>query len=661
MASNIEYRSGMQWASACLAALLILASPFHAQARADEDLTEFSLEELMNVDVTSVSKKSQSKMGAAAAVTVITAEDIRRSGFTSVPEALRMVPGVQVARIDASRWAISIRGFLQEFTNKLLVMVDGRSVYTPLFGGTVWNEQNMAIEDIARIEVVRGPGGTLWGANAVNGIINIISKKASATQGTRLHLFGGSHESGIAGRYGGTIGETTQYRVSIKGEKIQDYDLDQSYSASDSMNQLRTSVRVDSQPTPRDEISFHLDYFDVDREVSEGIANPAPPFQTLGFNDQRFYQRGGNALLKYTHAFDSGSNFELKTYYDRLTRRSTVDEDTHTFDIESQHDFSPTEWMNVIWGLNYRYWTTHTQQGAGSLSLDPNDETFHLGSGFGQFQFDLFDDRLALIAGVKLSTGTVAGFEYQPSGRIVAKPVEGHTAWFAVSRAVRTPTYIDRDLAGALGPITLNGDRNVRSENLLSFEVGYRYHSLDWLSFELSAYHSRYDDFSTLVPVGPGQFGFSNTGDIEVRGLEIEITLIPTDWIRVVTGYSVLDYGDNDLPPSLVAGNRREPDLNPRHQFMIRSLFDLPYDLELDAAIFYVDGLPGVTPALASRNVEQYVRLDLRIGWRPLEWLEVSLVGQNLADNRHAEFEDIQGNQSSQVPRSGYAKFTFDF
>ncbi len=656
MACTNQYRSGMQWAVALIAAVLIPVAAAHA----DEDLTEFSLEELMNVDVTSVSKKAQSKMGAAAAVTVITAEDLRRGGFTSVPEALRTVPGVQVARIDATRWAISIRGFVQEFTNKLLVLIDGRSVYTPLFGGTVWNEQNIPIEDIDRIEVVRGPGGTLWGANAVNGVINIISKKASETQGTRAHILGGSHEAGLAGRHGGTIGESTQYRFSLKGETIQDYDFDQSYDASDAMDQLRTSFRLDSQPTESDEISLHLDYFDLDREAARGIANPAPPFQTLRFEDEHFRQRGGNALLKYVHTFDDESSFELKTYYDRVQRRTTLKEDSHTFDIETQHDFNVLESMNMIWGVNYRYWTTHIGSGSGTVGLQPNDETFHLGSGFVQFQLDFFDDRLSLIGGTKLSVGTAAGFEYQPSGRVVAKPAEGHTAWFAVSRAVRTPTVIDRDLSGSVGPLALNGDRSFRSENLLSFELGYRYHALDWLAAELSAFHSQYDDFSALRGVGPGQLQFSNAGDIEVRGLELEVTLIPTSWLRIVSGYSILDYGDNDLVQSpLSAGN--EDELNPRHQFMIRSMFDLPYDLELDAAIYYVDGMPAITPELQSRNVEQYVRLDLRLGWKPLEWLEVSLVGQNLTDNRHAEFNDIQRNQSSQIPRSGYAKLTFDF
>ena len=653
-----QYQSGFERVFALIVMVLTSALPLIAQA--DQDLTEFSLEELMDVDVTSVSRKAESRLGAPASVTVITSEDLRRGGFTSVPEALRTVPGVQVARIDASRWAISIRGFVQEFTNKLLVLIDGRSVYTPLFGGTVWNEQNIPIEDIARIEVVRGPGGTLWGVNAVNGVINIISKTAAETQGVRTHIFGGSHESGVAGRYGGEVGESTQFRFSLKGERTRDFDTDETSGASDSIGQLRAGLRLDSQLTDRDEISLFFDYFDIDREAAIGVANPAPPFNVVSFNDQHFKQRGGNALLKYAHQFESGSRFELKTYYDRVSRRTTSNEDSHSFDIETQHDFDLVENLNVIWGTNYRFWTTHYTPGAGPIGIVPNDETFHLGGAFFQLQLDLFDDRLSLIAGTKLSVGNFSGFEYQPSGRAVFKPVEGHTVWAAVSRAVRTPTLIDRDVSGPVGPFQLEGDRDFSSEELVSVEAGYRFHQLDWLVAELSGFYSFYDNFSSLNQNGPASFQFSNDGKIRVRGLEVELTLVPTDWVRIVSGYSVLGFDDDDLVRNLLAPGREETK-NPQHQFSIRSFFDLPYDFEIDAAFYYVDGISAFTPVLTEDNVEQYFRLDLRLGWRPTEWLEIALVGQNLADRRHVEFIDVQRNQSSRVPRSGFAKFTFDF
>ncbi|MFK7897670.1 MAG: TonB-dependent receptor plug domain-containing protein [Myxococcota bacterium] len=652
-----QYRLGMRQVLACLVTALVTAAPVAAQA--DEDLTEFSLEELMNVEVTSVSKKTESKMDAAASVTVITSEDLRRGGFTSVPEALRTVPGVQVARIDAHRWAVSIRGFMQEFTNKLLVMIDGRSVYTPIFGGTFWNEQNLPIEDIARIEVVRGPGGTLWGANAVNGIINVITKTAAETQGVRTHIFAGSHESGVAGRYGDTIGDSTQFRFSLKGEKIEDYDLDQNTASSDSMGQLRAGLRVDSELSDKDKVSLFADYFDLDTEAAAGVA-PPPFFATTGFNDQHFKQRGGNVLLKYGHDFESGSRFEVKTFYNGVLRRATSNQDSHTFDIETQHDFSPIENLSVSWGTNYRYWTTHFKASAGTVAVDPNDETFHLGSAFLQLKADFFDKRLSLIGGTKLSYGNWSAFQYQPSLRAIAKPVDGHTVWAAVSRAVRTPTYIDRDIEATIGPFSLNGDRNFRSEEMVSVEAGYRFHQFEWIAAELSGFYSFYDEYSSLSSTGPTSLQFGNQGDIKVRGLEIEVTMVPAPWARVVTGYSVVGIDDDDLIRNVISG-ARESKRVPQHQFSIRSFFDLPYDLELDAALYYVDGLPGFNSNLDPDNIEEYFRLDLRLGWRPIEWMEISLVGQNLADRRHAEFSDVQRNQASRIPRSGYAKFTFDF
>lgn len=403
--------------------LILFAFP----AIAEEDLLELSLEELMNVEVTSVSKKVEGRMGAAAAVTVISSEDIRRSGFTTIPEALRMVPGVQVARIDASRWAISIRGFRQEFSNNLLVMIDGRSLYTPLFGGVVWNEQNLSIDDVERIEVVRGPGGTIWGTNAVNGVINIISKKAADTQGVHAKIFGGTQEYGIGARVGGEIGDATQYRVSLNGEKIEDFDFNQNYNGDDGWGQLRLGVRSDTQISETQELTILADYFDLDRESAAGVAGPGPFFPIVGFDKEKQMQRGGDVVVKYAQDFKDGSRFEAKTYYDRVHRRTTIKEDSHTADVELQYNRSLTEQLDVVVGGNYRYWTTHTRLGSSGIGFVPNDKGFHQGSGFVQFRLDLFDDHVAIIAGTKLSSNSWSGFEYQPSGRLVYKPIEGHT------------------------------------------------------------------------------------------------------------------------------------------------------------------------------------------------------------------------------------------
>ncbi len=636
--------------------VLCLAAPVHA----DEDLLEMSLEDLMNIEVTSVSKKAQNKNDTAASIHVITSEDIRRGGFTSVPEALRVVPGVQVSRIDASRWAISIRGFRQEFSNKLLVMIDGRTVYTPLFGGVVWGEQNVVMEDIDRIEVIRGPGGAVWGANAVNGVINIITKHSGETTGGLASLYGGNREYGLMGRYGGAIGDETTYRISAAAEKTEDYDFNQNYNGNDEWGRLRIGFRSDTQLDESSELTILADYFDLDTTGGVGINGGPPFFPVIGFSDNHFRHRGGDIHVKYARELEGGSEIEVKAYYDLVDRRSSIDERSHTANISGQHEVSLTDDLGLVWGADYRYWTTHTNAITPSVDFDSNDEDYHLGGGFAQLQLDLLDGKLSLIAGAKLSGNSWSGFEYQPSGRFVFEPAEGHTIWGAISRAVRTPTHADNDLAAQIGPVAINGDNDFNSEELLSFELGYRFYQLDWLTAEVSAFFSKYDDVSGLVgppPVGP--FVFANPGEVDVGGGELEIGLLPTDWWRITAGYSVMFF-DEDGPPNPLDSSKLK-NTHPRHQITLRSVFDLPADLEFDAALFYVDGLPDVTPTLRSNNVTQYVRLDLRLGWKPLDWLEVSLIGQNLTDARHPEFNDVQRNESTQMPRSGYARVTVDF
>ncbi|MEZ4330838.1 MAG: TonB-dependent receptor [Myxococcota bacterium] len=635
---------------------LLLAATFAGSTRASDDLLDLSLEDLMNVEVTSVSKKAESKQRAAAAITVITAEDIRRGGFTSIPEALRIVPGLQVARIDASRWAISIRGYRQEFSNKLLVLIDGRSIYTPLFGGVVWAEQTFAIEDVDRIEVIRGPGGTLWGPNAVNGVINIISKKASDTQGTRAHVFGGTQESGLALRYGGTAGEQTDYRVSVRGEKTYDYDFHQNYDGDDEWNQIRLGSRVDSRLSERTETTLLLDYFDNDYQWGQGVGGVPP----TAFARRDAGSRGGDVVAQLRHRLEGGSRVSLAAYYDIVSRRTTLDERSQTADFQAQHELTVADRLAVVYGLEYRYWNTRTEHPSGSLQYSPNDDDFHLGDAFVHLELPLFDDRLKLIGGTKLGGNSWSGFTYQPSGRIAFTPVDGHTLWGAVSRAVRIPSFTDRDVTGTLGGLTLNGDRGVEQEEVLSYELGYRFYSLEWMTGEVSLFWSEYEDIAVLTGSFITGFTFRNAGQASIRGGEIELTFLPVSWLRLTTSYSILDQYERN-PSNVLIGSVPLEKSDPRHQFVIRSLFDLPSNLELDAAVYFVDGLGGITPVLRSDNVRQYARLDLRLGWKPLDWLELSLVGQNLADARHAEFYDIQLNESTQVPRSGYAKVVVQF
>lgn len=660
MGRNGRLRTDLQaWKRGLVAIGLALLCTVPASAQ--DDLLDLSLEDLMNVEVTSVSKKAESKQQAAAAVTVITAEDIRRGGFTSVPEALRIVPGLQVARIDASRWAISIRGYRQEFSNKLLVMIDGRSIYTPVFGGVIWAEQNFAIEDIERIEVIRGPGGTIWGANAVNGVINIISKKAKDTQGVRAHVFGGTQEAGVAARFGGAVADHTQFRFTTKAEKVQDFDVRKNYDGDDEWGQLRLGGRTDTKLGERTEATILGDYFDLDFERGQGVASPAPPFPITSFDKRHGKSRGGDVVAQLRHQLEGGSRFSAASYFDWVDRDVTLGEKSRTADLQMQHEVTLFSTLNMVYGAEYRYWTTHIKPPATGLGFNPNDDDFHLGDAFVQLELPLLDDRVKLIGGTKLGGNSWSGFTYQPSGRLVLTPVSGHTVWGAVSRAVRIPTFTDRDLTGELAPfVNLNGDRDIRQEQLLAYELGYRFSTLEWMTAEVSLFWSEYDDVSVLVgpaPIGP--YRFENAGQTSIRGGEIELSFLPVQWLRLTTSYSFLDQYER-LPSTAFAVATLEKS-DPAHQFVVRSLVDLPADFELDAGLYFVDGLEGVTPVLRKDNVRQYLRFDLRLGWKPLDWLELSLVGQNLNDARHAEFYDVQRNQSTQVPRSGYAKLTVQF
>ena len=649
-----------------LIVLQLLVLPVAASA--SDDLTEMSLEELMGIEVTSVSKKSETKESAAAAITVITSDDIRRGGFTNVPEALRTVPGLQIARVDANRWAISVRGSTGLFANKLLVLIDGRSVYTPVFGGTYWDAQDYPIEDIERIEVVRGPGGTIWGANAVNGVINIITKNSKDTQGTLLSGYGGSQEYGLTGRQGGTVGEDTHYRVYARGFGTRDFDINKNGDGNDEWRQARFGTRIDSELSDSDTLRISSDFSMQDNE--NGYLNPAG---VPTFLDIDTHQYGANLLINWDRQLSGDSKLQVKAYYNWTDREFHVTETRHTADLEFQHSFSIMDNVSATWGGNYRYSTNHT--GVNSigfpLSLTPNDEDVHIASGFGQVQVDLLDDMLTVTLGTKLGYYSWSGFEYQPSGRISLAPAKGHVIWGAVSRAVRTPTQAERDLSFTLPPAppnpfstVLSGDRSTRSENLLSFEIGYRFFPLERFNFEISAFWNEYDDVSSFAPIAPApppvnNIVFANRDELTVRGVEVEANLLPTSWWRVKFAYSYLDMDTNMAPTSVSFGDSKDD--NPKHQFNVQSFFELPLGFAFDVSVYYTDGVPGTLPTAQTKNVEQYVRLDLRLGYKPTDWAEISLVGQNLTDRRHYESTDFTLGRSTQVPRSGYAKVTLNF
>jgi len=626
------------------------------------DLTELSLEELMEVEIISASKKEERLFEAAAAVYVITQEEIRRSGVTSIPEALRMVPGVQVARIDANKWAVTARGFNNRFANKLLVLIDGRSIYTPVFSGVFWDMHDVVLEDVERIEVVRGPGATLWGANAVNGVINILTRHAKDSQGGLVTLGAGSEERGFGGiRYGGMAGEDTYYRVYAKY-----FDRDHFVDASgkemaDGWDVLWGGLRVDWEVSDRNTLTLGGDVYRGEVGQTYSVTNSLePPFeQTFGYDA---HIAGGNALGRWKHVFSDASDLALQLYYDRIERKEAVIAGVvNMLDLDFQHRFGLGERQEVVWGFGYRL-TSDEIDGSLTISFDPESRDYQLISAFMQDEIAWVQRGLHLTLGSKFEYSEYAGFEVQPNVRLLWEPQERHVAWGAVSRAVRTPARADDGMRAVvqafstelMGPevpvalLALMGSRDFESEELLAFEVGYRVRPTDRLFVDVATFYGFYDKLRSFEPKVPFletspapehlvvPAVMENKMDGTSYGIELATDGRVLDRWRLRGAYTYLQMQlDLDAESGDTVSEGLE-DVDPRHRLSLRSSMDLPRALELDLGVCYTDDLPSL-------EVEGCWDLDVRLGWHPMENLEVSLVGQSLFDDHHAEFATPAG------------------
>jgi len=667
-----------------------------ADASPDDDLTQMSIEALMGMEVTSVSKREEKLSDAAAAIYVITNEDIRRAGVTSIPEALRMAPGIQVSRISSNAWAISSRGFAEEFANKLLVMIDGRSVYTPLFAGVYWDVQDVMLEDIDRIEVIRGPGATLWGSNAVNGVINIITKSAKETQGALVTAGYGNEEEGFgAVRYGYELDEDTHARVYAKyfrrdgGQRV-----DETGRAHDDWDMARGGFRLDSALSEHDDITIQGDFYDggVGLDNTEVTSLVPPRSRTI---DRTQELQGGNILGRWTHRFSETAETTFQLYYDRTERQDDlVDEDRDTVELDFQHGFNLGERNRVTWGSTYR-WSRDETTSSFLVGLDPEDRVHDLVSGFVQDEIVALPDRLRFIVGSKFEYNDFSGFEYQPSGRFVFTPGEEHTVWGAVSRAVRTPSRADEEIEilisanaaslpvgpGLTVPFTLaataNGNDDFDSEELTAFELGYRFHPAQRVSLDIASFFNRYQGLRTAeigdispstqeILANPGAFlanpvvelplVFDNKLDGTTYGIEVAASWQVTDWWRLLGTYSGIQI---DMDPDKDSTDTGTGDTiegsTPTHMATLRSQMDLPGNLELDGSVFWMENLPAL-------SVPSHVGVDLRIGWKPVDHLELALVGRNLQETRHQEFGGTTLIRSAaKIDRSIYGKVTWTY
>ncbi len=644
----------------------------------------------MNLRVTSTARRPQSVAESPTAVFVITQDDIRRSGVTSVPEALRMAPGVDVARIDANKWAISVRGFNGRFANKLLVMIDGRSVYTPLTSGVLWDAQGPVLEDIDRIEVVRGPGASLWGANAVNGVINIVTKQARDTQGGLFVAGAGTEEQGFTTlRYGGQFDDDTHYRAYVKYFNRDSQDFIGGGDAADDWQVGQSGFRIDWQPEGPDSVTVQGDIYRGVVGTTGSVASPGPPFQqTLNSDDDIF---GANLLSRWTHQFDNGSDMALQVYYDLAEAEELgVDVAEHTFDVDFQHHFQMLDRHDIVWGVGSRL-IQGEFDGTFTTDFSESERTDYLLSAFLQDEITLVPDELRLTLGSKFEYNSFTGFEFQPTGRLIWTPDDRQAVWGAISRATRTPSQSADSISinSVLGPadpvnpfpnpfqLSVLGNPDEQSEELTALELGYRVRPTDELSIDVAGFYNMYDRLLSaetesliITPVPPfppvfclvftipgcritGNSRFDNLGSATTYGVEVGADWRVAPWWRLQGAYTFLhtDIDHEGAGGFTISADGRDPS----HVASLRSSWDIGEDWEFDLWGRYVSELP-------ERGVEDYFTFDARLGWRPIDGLEFAIVGQNLFDGHHLEFTpELINTTPTEVQRSVYGMITVTF
>jgi len=615
--------------------------PSQSQASAEQTLRRLSIEDLGKIDVTSTSKHAEPVGDAAAAVTVLTQDDIRRAGVTTLPDALRLVTGVQVARINGQTWATSARGFDAAAANKIVVLIDGRSVYTPLFSGVFWDQQDVALDDIDRIEVIRGPAGALWGANAVNGAINIITKRATDTTGGMVHVDAGNTVGQVAFRDGASAGTTGAYRVYGKYRDLAAQRLATGPSAQDDVRSGQGGFRYDAEISGRTSVTLQGDAY----KGVEGLA--AITDITVG---------GGNALGRITHTTGSGAQMQLQLYYDGTYRRAPqFTERRDTADVDFQYRFATLNRQDVVFGAGVdvsRSDTTPTP----AFFFDPPIRTTALVNVFIEDAVAIVPGRFDIVLGSKFERNDYTGFEYQPTARARWHPTPKRTLWAAVSRAVRMPTRFDSDLRfTANSPVVvLRGDPGFQSETVIASEVGYRQTITTALSFDLASFVNHYDDLRTEEPTLPTGFPIVLANNMTARtaGIEASADVQPMPFWQLHAGYTLLSERVELKPES------RDPTLgvneynDPRHQFWFRSFLNLPARTEVDAVLRTVGALPH--PA-----VPGYTELTLHFGWRHGTPIELSIVGDNLLHAHHTEFQI--GAPLETLQRNVFAQLTWRF
>lgn len=679
----MKTNAGARTSALILAQALLLQGviPCLASSEGLEKYLDMDLAQLMQVTVTSVAKKPQTLGNTAAAVFVISQEDIRRSGVTSIPEALALAPGLHVARISASKWSISSRGFGGYTSNKLLVLMDGRSLYTPAYSGTFWDVQNTLLEDIERIEVIRGPGGTVWGANAVNGVINIITKKAQETEGTLVRVNSGTGAPfGAAVRQGGKIGASTSVRLyattsdyasnTLRSNLLGSSDKD----AGDDWRNIQSGFRVDGTIGSGSEWTMQGDVYKID---GQQIVFPhwiaSPPYLTADSGD--YSASGGNLTSSWQHKFANDNKLSFKAYYDNTQREEAYYEQTFDiFDLDLQYEFALGTWNNLTTGIGYRH-TDASTSNTFQVQIPEQDQTLY--SAFLQDQVTLIDRQLWLTLGTKYEHNDFTGSEWQPSLRLLWKADEDQSLWASVARAVRTPSMVERTGRVVLasfptplgtGTANIRGNPNFISESLIAYEAGYRWQVKRNLSFDVATFYNVYDDLYALgTTTNPSNLDleFKNNQEGKGHGVELATTWQAGSALSFNFTYTWqeldLNYKDTGIVDPLF-GTR--PARNaPEHQAAIRTSYDFDEKWQSNLWLRYTSAFDGRNneDRTSDITIPAQWNLDANVIWKPSKNLEIMLAGQNLLDNSQLQYVAELIAPPTEIERVFYLKVTWNF
>jgi iron complex outermembrane receptor protein len=632
----------------------------------------------MNVDVTSASKKEQKMSRVPAAIFVITQEDIRRSGATNIPDLLRMVPGLEVAQVTPSVWAISARGFNSQYSNKLLVLIDGRTVYTPLFSGVYWDTQDVPLDSIERIEVIRGPGATVWGTNAVNGVINIMTKIAGETPGGIATSEGGTLDyGGGMARYGGRLGSRGAYRAFADGFEIGPFLTPNHQNAQDDWYRFHGGFRIDEDVTAKDSLTMEGEAVRGNAgEMVTTIVSLLPPVNAnLDLRD-RF--SGWSLLGRWKHVLSQGSETTLQAYFDRSNRGDTTyGYGLNTFDVDFQHHGVWHRRQDFVWGLGYRVSSDNSAREF-RFSANPQTLTYQIFSSFVQDEIAVHPDHLYISVGTKLEHNYFNGFNLQPTARVTWAPEGRDMFWAAVSGAQRTPsrgeTAVRDNEAVYPGPdnlpilISVFGNPAQKNEHLIATEAGFRKAFTERLSFDSALFFNHYQELisgepgATRLETDPPPVhllmpvAIANLLHGETHGIEAFASVKLADRWTLSPGYTFLTMHLHRDPTGLDVGSGPETEGGiPNQQAQLRSNVNLPWHWQWTTSAYFVG-------RLAAPKIASYTRLDANLAWQPSDKMSLGLVGQNLLQGLHQEYSgSVLTVTPSLVRRSAYARLTWRF